>query len=172
MESVGSKPLTEPESLALLNSAKSFMVAKYTATGLLEATASSKFNGVVQGMLVLKVKWKSNISSDFSDEDTTTDDYSVEAMLLTNLNILLTNPEEKCGVYPLGIITKEDIATCSAFKTNTHDHIYDDIEYLHHSFQYLHLNYFHSNMNNLFAMPLNCFLLMIYLSKEKFQEEL
>ena len=57
-------------------------------------------------MVALKGNLKNNISSDYSDKDTTTDDDSVEEILPPVLNIVLTNPQEKFGVYPLGYITK------------------------------------------------------------------
>ena len=57
-------------------------------------------------MVALKGNLKNNISSNYSDNDTTTDDDSVEATLLPILNIVVTNPQENFDVYPLGPITK------------------------------------------------------------------
>ena len=45
--------------------------------------------------------------------------------------IVLTSHQENFGIYPLGNITKEDRAIFSAFKTNTPDHGYNNIKYLH-----------------------------------------
>ena len=64
-------------------------------------TASSKINEASQGVVALKVKQKINILSDSSDEDTATDNYSVEARLPPVPKILLTSHQEKNGIYLL-----------------------------------------------------------------------
>ena len=103
------------------------------ATELSEAPASPKVNESAQGVVALKFKHNINISSNSSDKKTMTDDDSVEAMLPTVLNIALTNSQYNFGVYLLRHFTKEDRATYSAFKPNTHDYGYDTIKDMHNS---------------------------------------
>ena len=128
-------------------------------------TASSKINEASQGVVALKVKQKINILSDSSDEDTATDNYSVEARLPPVPKVDLTNHQENFSIYPLGQITKEYRAAFSAFKTNTPDYGYDNIKYLHKAVQPICLNYFHSGVNNIFSVPLDWFLIIISLLK-------
>ena len=115
--------------------------------------------------MALKVKQRINTSSDSSDEDTATDNYSVEARLPPVSKIVLNVHQENFGIYPLDNITKEDRAIFSAFKTNTPDYGYDNIKYLHKAVQPICLNYFHSDVNNIFAVPLDWFLIIISLLK-------
>ena len=117
--------------------------------------ASSKNNEYDQGMVALKGERRINISYYSSDKDTATDNDSAEARLPPVPKTVLTNHQENFGIYHLGQITKEDRATFIAFKTNNPDHGYNNIKDLYKAVQPLHLKYFHSDVNNLFAMPLN-----------------
>ena len=122
--------------------------------------------------MALKGERKINISYYSSDKDTATDNDSAEARLPSVPKTVLTNHQENFGIYHLGQITKEDRATFIAFKTNNPDHGYNNIKDLYKAVQTLHLKYFHSDVNNLFAVPLNWFSLMISLLKYNFWEEL
>ena len=128
-------------------------------------SASSKINEAAQCMVALKVKWRINISYDSSNKDTVTDNDSLEARLPPVPKVDLTNHQENFSIYPLGQITKEYRAAFSAFKTNTPDYGYDNIKYLHKAVQPICLNYFHSDVNDIFAMPLDWFLIIISLLK-------
>ena len=93
-KALGAKYLIEPAFSAISSAEKSLTAAKSMPTEFSESPALSKVNEAAQDMVVIKGKRKINISSDYSEKDTTTDDDSVDAMLPPVLNIVMTNPKE------------------------------------------------------------------------------
>eukprot|EP00978_Attheya_sp_CCMP212_P013308 scaffold33437_cov68-Attheya_sp.AAC.3 len=162
-------------SVAAASTSSIAAVATSSAADPEENNTSAKVNEAAEGMVALLGDQKKNVSSDFSDEHTTSDVDSVVPASPPVLDITFTNLEEKFGVLSLSEITKEDRAIFSTLKPVTLERGYTNIEHLHDAVQPLHFKYFHDDLKHLFATPLDWLLLMVSLSKdhnhqEEFQE--